>query len=94
MFMRMCVASNIQTSLPETTNAKEYLNNIKERFRTADKSLAGKLMADLTTMRFDGNQTMNKHIIEMTNLAARLKNFGHDSGRVFSCPIRPKLPTS
>ena len=76
MFMRMCVAANIKTSLPETKKAKEYLNNIKERFRTADKSLAGKLMADLTTMRFDGTRTMNEHIIEMTNLAARLRVLG------------------
>jgi len=30
MFMRMCVAANIKTSLPEITKAKEYLNNIKD----------------------------------------------------------------
>ena len=76
MFLRMTIAANIKTSLPDTSNAKEYLNNVKNRFRTADKSLAGKLMAELTTMRFDGTRTMNDHIIEMTNLAAKLSSLG------------------
>ncbi|XP_063941162.1 uncharacterized protein LOC135149392 [Daucus carota subsp. sativus] len=47
MFMRMVVDTNIKSSLPTTDNAKEYLKNIEERFKTADKSLAGKLMTDL-----------------------------------------------
>ena len=41
-------------------------NNIK----TADKSLAGTLMAKLTTMKFDGRCGMHEHVIEMINLAA------------------------
>ncbi|XP_038685075.1 uncharacterized protein LOC119985002 [Tripterygium wilfordii] len=76
MFLRMTIAANIKTSLPETQKAKEYLNNVRDRFRTADKSPAGKLMAELTTMRFDGTRTMNEHIIEMTNLAANLRTLG------------------
>ncbi|XP_050233410.1 uncharacterized protein LOC126681897 [Mercurialis annua] len=49
MFLRMTIASNIKTSLPKPVNAKDYLQVIEDRFKTADKSLAGKLMADLTT---------------------------------------------
>lgn len=76
MFLRMTIASNIKTSLPKPENAKEYMTAIEERFKTADKSLAGKLMADLTTMKFDGTRSMHDHVIEMTNLAAKLKNLG------------------
>uniref|UniRef100_A0A0D2ZUD9 Uncharacterized protein n=1 Tax=Brassica oleracea var. oleracea TaxID=109376 RepID=A0A0D2ZUD9_BRAOL len=54
MFLRMTIASNIKTSLPVAEKAKAYLATIEERFKTADKSLAGKLMADLTTMKHDG----------------------------------------
>ncbi|XP_013713669.1 uncharacterized protein LOC106417404 [Brassica napus] len=50
MFLRMTIASNIKTSLPVAEKAKAYLAAIEERFKTADKSLARKLMADLTTM--------------------------------------------
>ncbi|KAB5520609.1 hypothetical protein DKX38_024928 [Salix brachista] len=53
MFLRMTIASNIKTSLPKPENAKDYMKAIEERFKTADKSLAGKLMADLTTIKFD-----------------------------------------
>ncbi|XP_070043145.1 uncharacterized protein [Nicotiana tomentosiformis] len=45
-------------------------NNIK------NKSLAGTLMAELTTMNFDGSRSMQNHIIEMTNIAARLQTLG------------------
>jgi len=43
---------------------------------TTDKSLVGTLMSTLTTMEFDGSRTMHKHVIEMTNIAARLKSIG------------------
>uniref|UniRef100_A0A1J3K4I8 Retrovirus-related Pol polyprotein from transposon TNT 1-94 n=2 Tax=Noccaea caerulescens TaxID=107243 RepID=A0A1J3K4I8_NOCCA len=76
MFLRMTIASNIKSSLPAAEKAKAYLAAIEERFKTADKSLAGKLMADLTTMKHDGTRSMHEHCIEMINLAAKLKNLG------------------
>ncbi|CAA7062178.1 unnamed protein product [Microthlaspi erraticum] len=76
MFLRMTITSNIKTSLPDVDKAKTYLTAIEERFKTEDKSLAGKLMADLTTMKYDGTRSMHEHCIEMTNLAAKLKNLG------------------
>ena len=33
-------------------------------------------MGSLTTMKFDGSRTMHEHVIEMTNVAARLKSLG------------------
>ncbi|XP_019100911.1 PREDICTED: uncharacterized protein LOC109132902 [Camelina sativa] len=76
MFLKMTIASNIKTSLPDADKAIDYLAAIEERFKTADKSLAGKLMADLTTIKYDGTRSMHEHCIEMTNLAAKLKNLG------------------
>ena len=31
-------------------------------------------MSTLTTIEFDGSRTMHEHVIEMTNIAARLKS--------------------
>jgi len=76
MFMRMTVANNIKSTIPQTESAREYLKFVEERFRSADKSLAGTLMAELTTMKFDGSRSMQNHIIEMTNIAARLRTLG------------------
>jgi hypothetical protein len=72
-FMRMTVANNINSTLPTTKNAKEFLKSVEERFRTADKSLAGTLMAKITTMKFDGTRGMHEHVLEMASLAAQLK---------------------
>ena len=49
---------------------------MEKRFRSADKPLAGTLMAKLTTMKFDGTRGMHEHILEMSNLAAKLKALG------------------
>eukprot|EP00268_Persea_americana_P028866 TRINITY_DN27998_c0_g1_i3.p1 TRINITY_DN27998_c0_g1~~TRINITY_DN27998_c0_g1_i3.p1 ORF type:complete len:100 (+),score=18.42 TRINITY_DN27998_c0_g1_i3:179-478(+) len=76
MFLQITIAANIKTSLPTPENAKDYMKAIIERFKTADKFLAKKLMADLTTMKFDGTRSMHEHVIEMTNLATKLKNLG------------------
>ncbi|XP_047257516.1 uncharacterized protein LOC124889599 [Capsicum annuum] len=73
MFMRMHIVCNIKTTLSKTENAKELLKLVEESSQTTDKSLAGTLMGTLTTMKFDGSRTMHKHVIEMTNIAARLK---------------------
>ena len=49
---------------------------VGECSQTTDKSVAGTLMSTLTTMKFDGSHTMYEHVIEMTNIAARLKTLG------------------
>ncbi|XP_021657199.1 uncharacterized protein LOC110647588 [Hevea brasiliensis] len=76
MFLRMTIANNIKTTIPQTKNTKEYLNFVEERFRSADKSLAGTLMAQLTTMKYNGSKSMHKHIIEMSDIVVRLKTLG------------------
>ncbi|XP_075077226.1 uncharacterized protein LOC142163969 [Nicotiana tabacum] len=76
MFMRMNIANNIKSTIPQTESAREYLKFVEEHFCSADKSLAGTLMAELTTMKFDGSRNMQNHIIEMTNIAARLQTLG------------------
>ena len=81
--MRMSIANNIKTTLPKTDNAKEMLKFGEERSQTADKSLAGTIMSTLTTMKFDGSHTMLEHVIEMTNLSAKLKPLGMEVDESF-----------
>ncbi|KAG8371343.1 hypothetical protein BUALT_Bualt13G0077800 [Buddleja alternifolia] len=50
-FMRMTIANNIETTLPESVTAKEYLKLVEEHFHFSDKSLAGTLMVELTTIK-------------------------------------------
>ena len=76
MFMRMNVADNIKTTLPKIDSAKEFMGLVKECSQTVDKSLVGTLMSTLSAMKFDGSRTMHEHVIEMTNIATRLKTLG------------------
>ena len=76
MFMRMSIANNIKSTLPECDITKEFFKTVEERFHSADQSLAGTLMVELTTMKFDGTCRMYEHILEMSNLAAKLKALG------------------
>jgi len=74
MFMRMSIANNIKSTLPKTESATEFMKFVEECSQIADKSLTGTLMSTLTTMKFDGSRTMHEHVIEITNIAARLKS--------------------
>ena len=51
----MTIANNIKTSLTQTDNAFEFLKGVEDRFKFVDQSLASTLMAELTTMKYDGN---------------------------------------
>ena len=55
----MTIANNIKSTLPKSVIAKEYLKLVEERFHSAAKSLAGTLMAEFTTMKYDGSQSMH-----------------------------------
>ena len=81
--MRMTIAKNIKTTLSKIDDAKEFLANVAERFKTADKSLVGTLMAKLTTMKFNGTHGIQEHVLEMTNLATQLKTLGMNVDEFF-----------
>ena len=83
MFMRMTIASNINTTLSTTNNTMEFFNNVEKHFHTTDKSLVGTLMANLTTMKFDSTRRMHEHILKMTNLATKLKVLGMNIDEFF-----------
>ncbi|KAF7154829.1 hypothetical protein RHSIM_Rhsim01G0099400 [Rhododendron simsii] len=76
MFMKMTIANNIKTSLPHNTNALGYLKAVEDHFKSADKSLAGTIMAELTTMKYDGNRGVQEHILNMSDKAAKLATLG------------------
>ena len=79
----MTIVKNIKTTLQKTDDAKEFLANVAERFKIVEKSLTGTLMAKLTTMKFDGTQGIQEHVLEMTNLIAQLRLWGMNVDEFF-----------
>ncbi|XP_050935205.1 uncharacterized protein LOC127143943 [Cucumis melo] len=75
MFMRMIVVNNIKSTIKKTKDAKEFMKSVEKcsQLESADKSLAGTLMSILTNIKFDGSRTIHEHILEIMNLAVRLK---------------------
>jgi len=49
---------------------------VEECSQNIDKSLVRTLMSTVTTLKFDSSRTINEHVIEMTNIAARLRSLG------------------
>jgi len=76
MLMQMSIANNIKFVIPKTESAKEFMKFVEKNSQTIDKSLDGTLMSTLTTMKFDGSRTMHEHVIEMKNIATKLKSLG------------------
>lgn len=53
--------------------AKEYLQNVEDRFTTAYKVYCRKLMKDLMSMQYDGSRTMYEHVMDINNISSKLK---------------------
>ncbi|GKF05375.1 retrovirus-related pol polyprotein from transposon TNT 1-94, partial [Tanacetum coccineum] len=58
MLVKRLINHTINSTLPsiENQHVKDFLKLVEEKFRYADKALAGTLMAELTTMKFDGSK--------------------------------------
>ncbi|KAF7126375.1 hypothetical protein RHSIM_Rhsim11G0112500 [Rhododendron simsii] len=56
--------------------ALEYLKAGKDCFKFADKSLLDTIMAELTTMKYDGSRRVQEHILNMYDKAAMLATLG------------------
>jgi len=72
----MTIAVSIKTTLPKIESAKKFMGLVRECSQITYKSLVRTLMSTLTTMKFDDSHTMHEHVIEMTNIATRLKTLG------------------
>jgi len=72
----MSIANNIKSVLPKIKRVKEFMTFMEKHSQTTDKSLAVTLLSTLTIMKFDGSRTIHRHVIEIINIAERLKLLG------------------
>ena len=78
---RMCLMI-IKKAIPEAfrgiisetiRTAKEFLEEIKNRFVKNEKSEISTLLANLISMRYKGNRNIREYIMEMSHLASKLR---------------------
>ncbi|RVW95224.1 hypothetical protein CK203_025590 [Vitis vinifera] len=78
MFMRMTIANNIKTSLPQTEFASEFLKSVEERFKRTDKSLVAKLKALGMGMDESFLWNLNELTSKCIQEEVRLRQEGHN----------------
>nr|GLL22435.1 uncharacterized protein LOC109168059 [Ipomoea trifida] len=76
--MKITMAENMKPMMPKVDIASEFLAKVKELSMSeiADKSIAGNLMTELTSMKFDWSVPIHDHYDQMVNIAAKLKGMG------------------
>jgi hypothetical protein len=72
MFIKLQIAKNIRSSIPDSETAKGYLTSIEQQFVSSDKALASTLMAKLSSLKHSGG-SIREHIMEMRDIASQLK---------------------
>ncbi|KAH9667906.1 hypothetical protein KPL70_021226 [Citrus sinensis] len=74
MLIKAHVGKSIRGSIPDCDKVKDYLSAIEQQFETSDKAMASTLMSKLPSMKFTGTKGVREHIMEMRDIAARLKS--------------------
>lgn len=63
----------VKGGIPDSEFAKEYYNSIAEKYKTSDKVEIGRLMNQLTGMKYNGTGSIREYIMKGANLAEKLK---------------------
>ena len=74
MIIRKAIPEAFRGTISETIKtAKEFLEEIKNRFANNEKSETSTLLENLISMRYKGNGNIRKYIMEMSHLASKLR---------------------
>nr|GMC49360.1 UBN2 domain-containing protein [Ipomoea batatas] len=76
--MKITMAENMKPMMPKVDITSEFMGNVKKvsMSEIVDKSIAGNLMTELTSMKFDWSMLIHDHCNQMANIAAQLKGMG------------------
>lgn len=74
MLIKSHISQSIRGSIPQSNKVKNYMRAIEEQFVSSDKALASTLMNKLSGMKHNNPRSVREHIMEMRDIAARLKS--------------------
>ncbi|GAV92126.1 UBN2 domain-containing protein, partial [Cephalotus follicularis] len=74
MVMRRTMSEAIRGGVPESENASQFLEFVKEKFVESEKAETGTLMTSLTNMHYNGNGNVREHIMKMIDVVSKLKS--------------------
>ena len=73
MIMKRSIPETFRGSMSEEKNATKFLKEIEQRFAKNEKAETSTLLANLVSMKYKGNGNVREYIMEMSNLASKLK---------------------
>ncbi|XP_022031791.1 uncharacterized protein LOC110932844 [Helianthus annuus] len=73
MVIKNSISSVIRGAIPDSENAKEYLNSVEEQFKGSSKAHASSLILKMLTTKYEGTSGVREHIMMMSDMAHKLK---------------------
>jgi hypothetical protein len=73
MIMKRAIPETFRGNTSNEEDAKSFLDAIEKRFEKNEKAETSTLLAKLISMRYKGNRNIWEYIMEMSNIASKLK---------------------
>ncbi|KAJ0930339.1 hypothetical protein HanPSC8_Chr04g0148181 [Helianthus annuus] len=73
MFMKQSISNAIRGAIPDSEDAKTYLEHVEAQFKGTSKAHASTLILKLVTTKYDGRSGIREHIMMMNDKANKLK---------------------
>ncbi|KAJ0568243.1 putative transcription factor interactor and regulator CCHC(Zn) family [Helianthus annuus] len=73
MFMKQSISNAIRGAIPDSEDAKTYLEHVEAQFKGTSKAHASTLILKLVTTKYDGRNGIREHIMMMNDMANKLK---------------------
>jgi hypothetical protein len=73
MMLKRSVLEAFRGGMSTEVTVKGFLDDIEKRFAKNEKAETSKLLADLVQMKFNGKGNIREYIMEMSNIASKLK---------------------
>ena len=74
MIMKRSILKVFRGSISEGQSAKKFLEEIEQYFAKNEKAETSNLLAKLISMKYKGKGNIREYIMEMSNLASKLKS--------------------
>lgn len=74
LIMKRAMSAAIRGGIPTCEKAKDFLEVVEAKFKKSDKAETRNLMTKLTTLKYDGTDSVREHIMRMIDVSPKLKD--------------------
>ncbi|XP_076929153.1 uncharacterized protein LOC143593393 [Bidens hawaiensis] len=95
MLMKNSISMPIRGSIPDSENAKTYMDSVEEQFKGTSKAHASTLILRLVTTKYDGRSGIRGYIMMMNDMTHKMKGLDMEINDGFLVHfIMTSLPTA